>query len=76
MFYIYGKTGCSSCEQAKAFLESKDVDYRYLTMGKDYDMQRFMSFNPTHRTFPLINRVTDGKEEYVGTLEDLKALFN
>lgn len=75
MFYIYGKSGCSSCEQAKAFLENKGEDYQYLSLGKDFDLGKFMSFNPSHRSFPLISKFVGDTEEYVGTLEDLKMLF-
>ena len=72
MFNIYGKQGCSSCLQAKAFLESQGIDYNYFMLGKDYDLQKFMSFGVPHRTFPLIAEVLNDEESYVGTFEDLK----
>ena len=79
MFNIYGKQGCSSCLQAKAFLESQGIDYNYLMLGKDYDLQKFMSFGVPHRTFPLITKVVkyDGieMEEYIGGLVELKEVL-
>ena len=41
-------------------------------LGKDYDLQKFMSFGVPHRTFPLIAEVVNDEELYVGTFEDLK----
>ena len=73
-FVILGKTGCSSCNQAKALLESKDISFDYLMLGKDYDMDKFMSFGVPHKSFPLITQVIDGEESYIGGLEQLKQL--
>ncbi|CAH1066805.1 Glutaredoxin-related protein [Acinetobacter phage MD-2021a] len=75
MFKIYGRNGCSSCVQAKALLESKGIPLEYLSIGKDYDLQKFMSFNPSHKTFPLITRVVEGVEKYVGGLTELKEIL-
>ena len=74
-FVILGKTGCSSCNQAKALLESKDISFDYLMLGKDYDMDKFMSFGVPHKSFPLITQVVRGEESYVGGLEQLKQLL-
>jgi len=75
-FKIYSKQGCSTCVQTKQFLEGVGVEFEYLLFGKDYDMQKFMSFGVAHRTFPLISKVEDDVESYVGTFEDLKTLLN
>jgi len=80
MINIYSKNGCSSCLQAKAECEAKGLKYHYLTLGKDYDLEKFMSFNSSHRSFPLITRYVsyDGveMEEYVGGLAELKLYLN
>ena len=68
MIKIYGKQGCSSCDQAKALCESNGISYEYLSLGKDYQLSEFMSIKEGHRSFPLITK--DG--EYIGTLQDLK----
>lgn len=69
-FKIYSKAGCSSCQQAKAFLDTKGLAYEYLMLGKDYQMSDFIEAaqGNTHRSFPLI--LKDGK--YLGGLEQLK----
>ena len=75
MFNIYGKNGCSSCVQAKQLLDNIQLNYQYLLFGKDYDMDKFMSFGVPHKSFPLITQVIDGEESYVGGLEQLKQLL-
>lgn len=72
MFKVYGRAGCSACNQAVSLLSMKGEDHQYLSMGKDYDVQKFMSFNSSHKTFPLITQVVDGEEVYVGGLAELK----
>lgn len=77
MFKVYGKQGCAGCEQAKAILENKELDFTYLSLGKDYSISGMMSVSKTHRSFPMITKInSDGVEEYVGSLEDLKALLS
>ena len=68
MIKIYGKLGCSSCETAKALCAAKNIEYLYLSLGSDYDLKEFMSYNTAHKSFPLI--VKDS--EYLGSLTDLK----
>lgn len=77
MFKVYGKQGCAGCEQAKAILASKELGFQYLSLGKDYSVSDMMSISKTHRSFPMITKInSDGVEEYVGALEDLKSLLN
>ena len=68
MIKIYGRAGCSSCNQAKALCESHGVSYEYLSLGKDYQLSEFMGIKEGHRSFPLITK----DDEYIGTLQDLK----
>lgn len=75
-FKIYSKLGCSSCIQAEQLLKSKGIEYEYLIFGKDYDMEKFMSFDTAHKSFPLITQVTEECEKYIGGLQDLKNLLN
>lgn len=75
-FKIYSKAGCSSCEQAKAMLDSKELDFQYLLLGKDYSVSDMISVSKTHRSFPMVTKInSDGVEEYVGALDDLKSLL-
>lgn len=75
-FKIYGKNACSSCQQAKALLESKGIPYEYLSLGKDYQMSDFIEASQgiTHKSFPLITHAgdVDGVWVYLGGLEALK----
>ena len=75
MYTIYSKPACSSCDQAKAFLEFKGIPFDYLMLGKDYTIDKFMSYGVPHKSFPLITQVIDGEESYVGGLEQLKQLL-
>ena len=68
MIKIYGRAGCSSCDQAKALCEANGVSYEYLSLGKDYQLSEFMSIKEGHRSFPLITK----DDEYIGTIQDLK----
>lgn len=59
MVVIYGKTQCSSCEQAKAVLKSRGIEYEYRQLDKDYTMEELMDALDAvglmgFRTFPLI----------------------
>ena len=72
MVKIYGRAGCSSCDQAKALCESSGISYEYLSLGRDYQLSEFMSIKEGHRSFPLITK----DDEYIGTLQDLKEYLN
>ena len=76
-FKIYSKTGCSSCQQAKAFLDTKGLSYEYLMLGKDYQMSDFTEAaqGNTHKTFPLIVHTGDGVESYIGGLHQLQQIL-
>lgn len=75
-FKIYSKAGCSSCQQAKAFIEVKGLSYEYLMLGKDYQMSDFIEAaqGNTHKTFPLIVHAGDVDDVwiYLGGLVELK----
>ena len=70
MYTIYSKPNCQSCNEAKMLLEMEKVDFKYLTLNKEYTLQdMFTNIPKTHKSFPAI--VKDGK--YLGGLADLKA---
>lgn len=75
-FKIYSKVGCSSCQQAKAFLETKGLSYEYLMLGKDYQLSDFIEAGQgnIHKSFPLITHAgdVDGVWVYLGGLDALK----
>lgn len=76
MYILYGKPMCSSCNDAKAFLDIKGIDYLYLSLGKDYQVAKIHEINNKHRSFPMVTKVVSDTEEYIGTLEDLKNHVN
>lgn len=72
MIKIYGKDGCSSCNQAKMFCQNKGLEYEYLSLGKDYQLKDFIALTDgSHRTFPLIMN----GDAYIGTYENLKLMY-
>lgn len=75
MVMIYGKTQCGSCEQAKAVLQSRGIEFTYYQLDKDYTMADLMDVLDElgmlgFRTFPLI--IQDGKGYTFATLKDIK----
>lgn len=75
MVTIYGKTQCSACEQTKAVLESRNIDFEYKQMDRDFTMADLMDTLDSlgmlgFRTFPLI--VQDGKGYTFATIDNVK----
>ncbi len=75
MVTIYGKSACSACEQSKAVLKSRGIDFEYKQLDKDYIMEDLMDKLDElgmlgFRTFPLI--VQDGKGYTFATIKDVK----
>ena len=74
MVTIYGKSQCSSCEQSKAVLKSRNIEFEYKQLDKDYTMEELMDILDNlgmlgFRTFPLI--VQDGKGFTFATIKDI-----
>lgn len=75
MVTIYGKTQCGSCEQAKAVLKSRGIEFTYKVLDKDYTMEELMDKLDEigllgFRTFPLI--VQGDKGYTFSTIKDIK----
>ena len=71
---IYGKPGCSYCEQAKTLCENKGIQYEYLTVGTDIQLEQlFERCGGPVRSVPQIFINSDGFSEYVGGYNQLKA---
>ena len=70
---IWGKPACPSCMKAKALCETRQFEYEYKELGKDFDREAVMENFPGARTFPQIvvggNKV-GGYEQFVQSLED------
>ena len=59
MIEIFGKDSCIKCVQAKQLCESKNLDYDYKSLGKDFSAEEMFELFPNARTFPQIK--IDGK---------------
>lgn len=72
MVKIYGRNGCTSCNQAKTLCTIKGLEHKYLTLGVDYTLQEFVELTSgKHKTFPLIV-VND---EIVGSFDSFKKML-
>jgi len=69
MIEVYGKTNCNWCVAAKQLLNEKYVNYKYYSLGEDYDLNFIQENFPGVKTVPII--VVNGFR--IGGYEDLKA---
>lgn len=51
---VYSKKQCPFCDQAKALLNIKGVEFSEVLIGEDMLREDFMSLFPEQRTVPLI----------------------
>lgn len=51
---IYGKPNCPFCTKAVRLAESKNMKFRYLVLGVDYDRQYLLDLVPNARSVPQI----------------------
>lgn len=58
MITIYSKNQCPHCDQAKAYLKSKNISYREIKIDEDPEAREFI-VSQGHRTVPQI--YMDGK---------------
>ena len=54
MITIWGKPACPSCMKAKATCESRQLQYEYKELGKDFTREQVFEKFPGARTFPQI----------------------
>ena len=59
MIEIYGKSSCPKCHQAKIFCETRNLDYEYKQLDKDFTRDQIFEWFPNAKTFPQIT--IDGK---------------
>jgi len=53
MLTVYSKNGCNACEQAKALLTSKEIEFVVKNVDEDFDAYDFI-ISKQHRSFPQI----------------------
>lgn len=73
MFEIYGKNNCVWCDRAKSLLSSKGLPFKYLELGKDFDLEELYEAFGSVKTLPQISHDFGGYTGWgiIGTYEDL-----
>lgn len=81
-FIIFGKQGCSYCENAKILSFDKEQEFEYFDVtdesnfDKMVDMFDSVGVNEIPRTVPQIFRVDEFGIEYIGGFDKLSAYFS
>lgn len=67
-YVIYGKPACPYCQAAKMLLNEKEIRFKYMELGKDYQKSDLLALAPSAKTVPQI--FVDGK--CIGGYDELK----
>jgi glutaredoxin len=78
MIQVYGRRDppCAFCDRAKALLESRGLDYAFLSMPEDLSLIEFQARFPGRKTIPQI--VVNGRlleDGYASLVEELDGGF-
>jgi glutaredoxin 3 len=65
---VWTKPNCPNCDQAKALLKNKGIEYEERNIGVDWTKEQLLEAVPMARTVPQIFM----GEEYVGGYTELK----
>ena len=65
---VWSKNNCSYCDQAKALLTSKGIQFEEKKIGEGWTKEELLEAVPTARTVPQIFL----GEEYVGGFPELR----
>lgn len=71
-YVIYGKDNCPYCNKAKHLLSSNNIQFEYLTMGKDYTREELLELAPDAKTVPQIWLEMDDQLLYIGGYNELE----
>ena len=71
MYMVYGKKTCAYCERAICLLRSRGKDFTYRSMDDRFDELKQFSTIYNWRTVPLIVKVQQDTEEFIGGYDDL-----
>jgi glutaredoxin len=66
---VWSKNQCPYCDQAKALLKMKGIEFEERNVSKDWTKEQLLEAVPTARTVPQI--ILDG--ELIGGFTELKA---
>ena len=73
MYTIYGKGNCPNCENAKKLLESKNIEFEYITINAASEEVKLLEniAGKSIKSVPQIIRTENGFSEYIGGLKEL-----
>jgi glutaredoxin 3 len=69
---VYSKYNCPYCDQAKALLKQKGIQFEERKIGDGYSKEDLLEAVPNARTVPQIFL----DEQLIGGFTELKAYFN
>ena len=81
MFLIYSKPKCAYCDQAKALITSKGLEYQEVLLDQGQEklkdtkyitLASFKEILPEARTVPQIFHSEATRSQYIGNFDDLK----
>jgi len=68
---VWSKNQCPYCDQAKALLKMKGIEFEERNINKDYTREQLLEAVPTARTLPQIFL----DDNYIGGFTELKKHF-
>ena len=73
MYTIYGKGNCPNCENAKKLLESKNIEFEYVTINAASEEVKLLEnmAGKSIKSVPQILHSDNGFFRYVGGLKEL-----
>ena len=74
-YIVYGKDNCPFCVKAKHLLESKNEQFEYLTLDKDYSKEELLELVPNARTVPQVWLEMNDELFYIGGYMELEQSF-
>ena len=69
---VWSKDMCPYCDQAKALLKQKGIEFEERKIGSGYTREQLLEAVPNARTVPQIFL----DEQYIGGFTELKAKFD
>ena len=69
---VWSKDQCPYCDQAKALLKSRGIEYEERNVSQDWTREQLLEAVPTARSVPQIFL----DEEYVGGFNELRKKLN
>lgn len=68
---LFSKDPCTYCDQARALLASRKIDFLELKLNVDFTRDEIIELYPNARTYPIV--IVDDK--FIGGFEQLSAVL-